>query len=60
MADEDETLNLTEACFYCLADTAIDPGAKYICLSYATATQPRSVSHLLCHQIAVKKVRANE
>ena len=61
-----EELQITECCFYCLADVAIDPKAKYVLLSKAsdstgaTAGQPRSISHLICFQVATRKVRNNE
>jgi hypothetical protein len=53
-------VEIVETCFYCLADVGIDPAAKYVLLTKSSDSQSRSISHLLCWQIAVKKVRANE
>ena len=59
MAAEVE-LAIAETCFYCLADTGIDPDARYVLLTKSSDSQSRSIAHLLCWQKAVTKVRSNE
>jgi hypothetical protein len=53
-------VEIVEVCFYCLADVGIEPGGKYVLLTKSSDSQARSVAHLNCWQVAVRKVRANE
>ena len=53
-------VEVVEVCSYCLADTGLNPTAKYVLISKPSDVTPRSVAHLICWQSAMTASRRDE